>query len=373
MKKFLKWFLIILVSLTILLISTVMIIPKVAPQFGASAKGEHFKRIEASSNYRNGKFYNLVKTTMNGEDGSMMDAFWKFIKGGDNREPKDTISTYPFEKDKFTSSSEGVSFTWFGHSTAVIRIEGKNLLIDPVFSNHASPFSFLGPKGFPYTHQYTLDDLPEIDAVLISHDHYDHLDYETFLKLKNKVKKFYVPLGVSAHLIRWGIPAEHIIEMDWWDENQFDDKLKFACVPMRHFSGRGLGDRNSTLWAGWVILSPDYKVIHTGDSGYGNHFSAIGKKYGPFDLAMVECGQYNENWPNIHMFPEQTVKASIDLNSKYLLPIHWGRFNLALHAWTDPAERITAEAKNKNVNVITPKVGEIVLLSPPLPKTHWWD
>lgn len=373
MKKFLKWFVIIVVSLTIFLTAAVMILPKISPQFGATASGEQLKRVEASAHYRNGKFYNLVKTPMSGENGSMINTFWKFIKGGDNREPKDTITTFPFQKEKFEQLSDGFSFTWFGHSTAIIRIDGKTLLIDPVFSNHASPFSFFGPKGFPYSYQYTLDDLPEIDAVLISHDHYDHLDYETFQKLKSKVDKFYVPLGVSAHLIKWGVPVEDITEMDWWDESQFDDSLTFACVPMRHFSGRGISDRNSTLWAGWAIMGSNHKIVHTGDSGYGDHFKTIGEKYGPFDLAMVECGQYNESWPYIHMMPEQTVQASIDMNAKYLLPIHWGRFNLALHSWTEPAERVTAEAKSKNVNVITPVVGEIVLLSPPLPKTLWWD
>lgn len=373
MKKFFKWFLIIVVFLIVILISAVMIVPKVAPQFGGSVKGEYLMRIEKSPNYHDDRFYNLVKTSMNGENGSMLNAFWKFMKGGENREPKDTITTYPFDKESFTGNDEGFSFTWFGHSTVIIRIQGQTLLIDPVFSNHASPFSFFGPQGFPYTNNYSLKDLPHIDAVLISHDHYDHLDYETFLELKNKVNKFYVPLGVSAHLMKWGIPENNITELDWWDETQFNDSLMFACVPMRHFSGRGIGDRYKTLWGGWVIKSARHTIIHTGDSGYGDHFTEIGSKYGPFDMAMVECGQYNENWPNIHMMPEETVQANIDLRAKYLLPIHWGRFNLALHAWTDPAERVTAEAKKKNVNVITPIVGEIVSLSPPLPKTHWWE
>ncbi len=321
-----------------------MIIPKVAPQFGASAKGEHLEKIKKSPNYRNDRFFNLVETKMNGENGSMLNSFWKFIKGGDNREPKDTITTRPFLKDSFLNTEKGFSFTWFGHSTLLLNIGKKNMLIDPIFSNHASPFSFFGPQAFPYSNTYTLHDLPKLDAVIITHDHYDHLDYETFLDLKNMADRFYVPLGVSAHLIKWGIPSENIIELDWWDESQFED-LTLTCVPMRHFSGRGISDRYHTLWAGWVIKSPDHAVIHTGDSGYGDHFTEIGEKLGPFDLAMVECGQYNENWPYIHMMPEETVQASIDLKATYLLPIHWGRFNLALHSWTDPAERVTIEAK----------------------------
>jgi len=349
-----------------------MVIPKVAPQFGGTIKGEHLEKIKQSPNYRNDRFYNLVKTSMNGENGSMLKAFWKFVQGGKNREPKDTITTFSFKKEQFEQSKEGILFTWFGHSTSLVKIGGKTILIDPVFSNHASPFSFFGPQGFPYSNSYSLDDLPDLDAVVITHDHYDHLDYETFQRLKQLVTRFYVPLGVSAHLIKWGVPKENISELDWWDEIKYDN-LTLACVPMRHFSGRGMGDRYTTLWAGWVIKSSKNSVIHSGDSGYGDHFAAIGEKYGPFDFAMVECGQYNENWPYIHMMPEETVQASIDLNAKYLLPIHWGRFNLSLHSWTDPAERVTAEAKNKNVEVITPVVGEIVTLVLPLPKKHWWE
>lgn len=373
MRNFLKWFIIVLGSISILFIIPVMIVPKVAPQFGGTVQGDHLKQIKESPNYRNDRFYNLVKTKMNGENGSMLNAFWKFLKGGENREPNKIINTIPFDKESFASLNEGFSFTWFGHSTAMIRIQGKTLLIDPVFSNHASPFSFFGPQGFPYSNSYTLDGLTEIDAVLITHDHYDHLDYETFLQLKNKVNRFYVPLGVSAHLTKWGVPKENIIEMDWWDEIQFDEDLLFAFVPMRHFSGRGIVDRFKTLWGAWVIQTTDHSIIHTGDSGYGDHFKEIGLKYGPFDLAMVECGQYNENWPYIHMMPEETVQASIDLKARYLLPIHWGRFNLALHPWTDPIERATKEASEKEVTIITPVVGEIVNLIPPLPESRWWE
>lgn len=370
--KIFKWILITFASLIVLLIVSAVAIPKIAPQFGGNVKGKHLERIKQSPNFRNDRFYNLVETKMNGENGSMWKAAWKFLKGGDNREPDDTLSTIQFSKENFISDTNAFHFTWFGHSTVLVKIGGKNLLIDPIFSNHASPFSFFGPQAFPYSYQYSLDDLPRLDAVIITHDHYDHLDYETFIELKDRVSLFFVPLGVSAHLIKWGVSEEQIIELDWWNESTFD-KITLACVPMRHFSGRGMGDRYSTLWAGWVIKSGNHSIIHTGDSGYGDHFKEIGEKYGPFDLAMVECGQYNENWPNIHMMPEETVQASIDLNAKYLLPIHWGRFNLALHAWTDPIDRATLEAEIKNVNLISPVVGELVSLHPPIPTKHWWE
>lgn len=373
MKKFLKWFLILLLSLIFILISGIMIVPKIAPQFGALSKGERLERIKKSPQYRKDKFYNLVETPMSGENTSMWESAWKFIKGGDNREPDKVIKTIPFSEADFENSNQGISFSWFGHSTVLLRVDEKNILIDPVFSNHASPFSFIGAQGFEYSNRTLLKDLPKIDAVLISHDHYDHLDYETIQLLNEKVDKFYVPLGVGAHLEKWGIPVENIIEMDWWDEAVFDKNLTFAAVPMRHFSGRGITDRYSTLWAGWVVVSENYRIIHTGDSGYGDHFKAIGEKYGPFDLTMVECGQYNDGWPYIHMMPEQSVQAHIDLKGKVMMPIHWGRFNLSLHAWTDPVIRAKAEAEKKNVEIITPVVGDIFTLIPPLPKEKWWE
>lgn len=373
MKKFFKWLLIFIISLIVIFISGNMIVPKVAPQFGATPKGERLERIKKSPQYRNNKFYNLVETPMSGENTSMWESAWKFIKGGENREPKKVIETIPFSKTEFESGTSGISFSWFGHSTVLLRVDGKNILIDPVFSNYASPFSFLGTKGFQYSNRTLLNDLPNIDAVLISHDHYDHLDYETIKLLNEKVDRFYVPLGVAAHLEKWGIPVENIIEMDWWDESIFDKNLTFAAVPMRHFSGRGVMDRYSTLWVGWVIQSRNYSIIHTGDSGYGDHFKTIGDKYGPFDLTMVECGQYNEGWPYIHMMPEQSVQAHIDLKGKYMMPIHWGRFNLSLHEWTDPVERATAEATKKNVEILTPVVGDIFNLKPTLPKERWWE
>lgn len=347
-----------------------MIIPKIAPQFGANANGDRMERIEKSPHYKEGRFQNLVETPMYGENTSMWQNIIKFINGGENREPKEIIETIEFDGKQLAGNE--LSITWFGHSTVLLRMAERNLLIDPVFSNHSSPFAFMGPKAFKYSYQYSVDDLPEIDAVVITHDHYDHLDYETILQLKTLVKKFYVPLGMGAHLEKWGIPSAHIIEAEWWDEFQLNNEISLACVPMRHFSGRGISDRNKTLWAGWVIKSEKHSIIHTGDSGYGDHFKQIGEKYGPFDLTMVECGQYNEGWPYIHMTPEETVQAHIDLKGRFLLPIHWGRFNLSLHAWTDPSERAFITSNEKNVDLITPLPGQIVFFDKPLTFQQWW-
>ena len=370
MKKIIKWLLISILLIVFILIAAVMVVPKIAPQFGANATGARLERIEKSPHFKDGKFQNLVETPMYGENTSLWQSMVKFIRGGKNREPDSVIETVKFSDSAL--NIDDVTVTWFGHSTILLQIAGKNLLIDPVFSNHTSPFAFLGPKAFPYSNQYSIDELPEIDAVLISHDHYDHLDYESIHKLKSRVSKFYAPLGLGAHLEKWGIPAKNITEAEWWDEFQFDQEILFSCVPMRHFSGRGIADRNKTLWAGWVIKSKNHTIIHTGDSGYGDHFKQIGEKYGPFDLTMVECGQYNEGWPYIHMTPEETVQAHIDLNGRLLLPIHWGRFNLSIHAWTDPAERVSKAAYKRNIELITPVPGQQVLVNHPLVFYEWW-
>jgi L-ascorbate metabolism protein UlaG (beta-lactamase superfamily) len=308
---------------------------------------------------------------MYGENTSLWQSMVKFFKGGKNREPDNTIETVKFNTSSLKTSETAV--TWFGHSTILLQIAGKNMLIDPVFSKHVSPFNFMGPKAFPYSHSYRLNDLPEIDVVLITHDHYDHLDYETILKLKNKDIPFYVPLGLGAHLEKWGISAIHITEAEWWDEFQFNEEIILACVPMRHFSGRGFTDRNKTMWAGWVVKSEKHTIIHTGDSGYGDHFTQIGEKYGPFDLTMVECGQYNEGWPYIHMTPEETVQAHKDLKGDLLLPIHWGKFNLSLHTWTDPVERALEASDKMNVNLITPVPGRVVNLNVETVYYEWWQ
>ena len=371
MKKLIKWLLTIFITLALLIFIAIIIVPKMTPSFGAPAKGKYLERIKSSVNYKEGSFTNLLPTPMNTSGDSFFNTFLKFIRGGEDRKPKNVIQTSPFDKAHYSSADTSLSVTWFGHSTVLLKTGGKTLLIDPVFSDHASPFPFMGPRSFPYSQEYAIEDLPDIDAVLISHDHYDHLDYETIRKLNEKVSKFFVPLGLAAHLMRWNVPEANIYEMDWWDEVTFDNLL-FACVPMRHFSGRAITDRNSTLWAGWVIQSENRTVIHTGDSGYGPHFKKIGEKYGPFDLTMVECGQYNESWKLIHMMPEETVQAHLDMQGKFLIPIHWGRFNLALHPWKDPVLRVSAAAIENNVALITPVVGKTFTLNPPPQKSEWW-
>jgi L-ascorbate metabolism protein UlaG (beta-lactamase superfamily) len=263
--------------------------------------------------------------------------------------------------------------TWLGHSTMLLYIHGKTLLCDPVFNKMASPFSFIGPKRFAAKNPVTVEDLPPVDAVCISHDHYDHLDHQTIKKLKRAARHFFVPLGVGAHLERWGVAPARITELDWWEETTFEG-LKLACTPSRHFSGRTLTDRFKTLWASWVISDGKTNVYFSGDTGYGAHFKKIGKKYGPFDLTMLECGQYDTRWPNVHMTPEQTATAHLDLHGKRMLPMHWGAFRLAFHTWTEPVERVLVAAAANGSHVVTPRLGETMdIIAKAYPTAQWWS
>jgi L-ascorbate metabolism protein UlaG (beta-lactamase superfamily) len=231
----------------------------------------------------------------------------------------------------------------------------------------------IGSKRYSVTLPIEPEHLPPIDAVILSHDHYDHLDYHSIQKLKDKVGKFIVPFGVGSHLVRWGVHPAKISEYDWWSELELDG-LKLVCTPARHFSGRSLFNRDSTLWCSWVIMGQQTRIFYGGDSGYAPHFKEIGEKYGPFDLTFMECGQYDERWPAIHMMPEETVQAHIDVLGKLMIPIHWSAFTMALHDWTDPIERVTKAAKERNVNISTPRIGEAVNVgSAEYPASVWWN
>ncbi|MDH4421642.1 MULTISPECIES: MBL fold metallo-hydrolase [Bacillus] len=264
------------------------------------------------------------------------------------------------------------SVTWFGHSASLLKIEGKKLLLDPMLGDASSPFPVFNSKRYSGTFSLEREDLQEIDAIIISHNHYDHLNYKSIMQLKDRAKHFYVPNGVAQYLIKWGVSPSKISEHNWWDEIMFDN-IKLVCAPARHFSGRSMTDRDRSLWCSWLILGQETKVFFSGDSGYAPHFKEIGDKYGPFDLTLMECGQYDTRWSAIHMLPEETVQAHIDVKGELLLPIHWGAFTLALHEWSDPIERVTKEAKRLGVNIATPQIGEsITLKSTDYPSAAWW-
>jgi len=251
-------------------------------------------------------------------------------------------------------------------------MDGKKILLDPMFGDTPAPHPWLGSKRYSDGLPIEIEKLPRIDFVIFSHDHYDHLDYGSIQKLKNKVGHFYVPLGVENHLIAWGVPASAISVLDWWDETNAMG-IELICAPARHFSGRGLMDRASTLWCSWIIKGKEQKIYFSGDSGYGPHFKEVGDKHGPFDIALMECGQYNEQWEAIHMMPEQTAQAGVEVQAKMIMPIHWGAFTLALHSWTDPVERVLLEAKELDLPVATPIIGEPIIVGDSLyPKSTWW-
>jgi len=348
----------IIISILISIILGINLYIRINPTFGANKKYISKAKLELSPHFKNDKFQNIEPTVMMTSEDGYWSTIKKYFNGVENDKPSTPIKSLKFNNEDFSSSKNPITYTWFGHSTVLLKIYGKVIITDPVFSKTASPVPFIN-KAFKFENKYSVNILPEIDVVLISHDHYDHLDYKTIQKINSKTKKFIVPLGVEAHLLRWGIPQDKIEIADWGDTIQIGSELLFISTPARHFSGRGPKDRNSTLWCSWVIESNNQKVFFGGDSGYGKHFKEIGNKYGPFNLTMIECGQYNENWNQIHSMPEQTVQANIDLRGEKLLPIHWSKYKLSIHSWKEPIKRAIAESKNKNVTIELVRIGEI--------------
>ena len=346
-----------------------------APQFGTKSRGQSLDRMKGSKQYVDGKFENTSHTPMMAESSlqEKISLFSKFIKGVEGQVPEDGLPVVLRKKEDFTSPpAQGIAVTWFGHSAVLIELNGKRIFADPMLGQRASPVSFIGSKRFSPALPINIEDLPPLDFVLLSHDHYDHLDYGSIQKLRAKAKHFIVPLGVAAHLEKWGVPKEDITEFDWWDSATVDG-LFFAATPARHFSGRGLWDRNATLWCSWVLKSGEEAVYFGGDSGYDAHFKQIGEKYGPFDLTMLECGQYNQAWQYIHMMPEQTAQAHLDLKGDMLMPTHWGAFSLALHPWKEPIERLSKAAAQQNIKLATPIIGQTWRVSQDLPQAKWWE
>jgi len=295
---------------------------------------------------------------------------FNFFGKGIDRAPGTVLPSV--RTDLKTLPDEAPTIIWFGHSSYMIRLQGKNILVDPVFSKRASPVQYMGVKSFDVSTPYFAEDLPTIDLMIITHDHYDHLDYNSILKLQHNVKAYYTALGVGEHLVYWGIDESRIHEFDWWEGETVLPGIELMATPTRHFSGRGF-TRNKTLWASFILKTNSHCLFLGGDSGYDETFKTIGNKYGPFDLAILECGQYNTMWPNIHMMPEETVLASIDLRAKMFMPVHWGKFTLALHPWKEPVERALKQATLLNAKMITPMIGEPVVLNKVLPQTRWWN
>jgi len=348
---------IILLSLVLLLaISTYFYMR--SPKFGKAPSGKRLERMLQSPNYKDGKFQNLHHTPSLTEGYSMLGVMFDMLfKDHPRRKPVDSLPSVKTDLLNLPASENVL--VWFGHSSYFMQINGKRFLVDPVFSGNASPIPGT-TKSFKGADIYSVNDLPNIDYLVISHDHYDHLDYETIMALKSKVKTVICGLGVGEHFEYWGYAPTQLIERDWNEEINLGDDFKLHTVPGRHFSGRGF-TRNNTLWTSYILETPKAKIYIGGDSGYDTHFKQIGEKFGPMDLAILENGQYNVAWQAIHTLPHETLQAAKDLKAKRLFPVHSSKFTLAMHQWDEPLNDISRLAEG-NLPLVTPMIGEKVEL-----------
>jgi L-ascorbate metabolism protein UlaG (beta-lactamase superfamily) len=317
------------------------------PQFGGTFEGARLARMQASPQFIDGKFQN---TPPQNTDESLL-RLYRHYSQGQVREPKFEVPVLDVRLD--APPSRALKAIWLGHSSVLVELDGVRLMTDPVLSDVASPLP-VGPKRL-HRAPVAIEDLKNVDAVVISHDHYDHLDMKTVQQLASGGTHFFVPLGIGAHLERWKVPAAQIHDMDWWERASFRG-IEIHCTPARHYSGRKRMD-NSTLWSSWTIKG-SRAVHYSGDTGYGPHFSEIRKRLGAMDLSLIKVGAYGEPWLDIHMDPESAVRAHIDLGGHTLLPTHWATFNLSYHSWDEPILRTLAAAREKRIDVITPKIGE---------------
>lgn len=326
-------------------------------------------RYAASPQRREGRFRNHKPRPAMGFLKTLR-IFWDFTF----HKPKDTVPpgptpVVPLTKADLEAAPDRSLFR-LGHSTLLLKLRGGFWITDPVFAERASPVQWAGPKRF-HAPPIALEDLPPLRGVVLSHDHYDHLDRETVERLAGRAEVFLTPLGVGDRLVAWGVPAAKVRQFDWWQGTTIDG-LQFTATPAQHFSGRGLFDGDRTLWSSWVIVDGDLRVFFSGDGGYFGGFAEIGRRFGPFDVTMLETGAYDARWAYVHMQPEQTVQAHQDLRGRVLLPVHNGTFDLAMHAWDDPFERVSALAAERGIALSTPRMGERVDLASPQPTTAWW-
>lgn len=341
---------------------------------GAAPTGERLARIQRSPNYRDGAFQNPAATSL-ATDGGTWQTIRRWLGGHEQRVPSGPLPVVSLTRTDFAQPPvSGLRATWLGHSTVLVEIDGARILFDPVWARRASPSSLIGPRRF-FDPPLALDNLPPLDAIIASHDHYDHLDRGVVRALARDPTqsraRFVVPLGVGAHLERWGLPPDRITELDW-SESTTVGPLSLTATPARHFSGRGISDRNHTLWASWSVAGPTHRVFHSGDTGPFAGFVDIGTAHGPFDLTLIKIGAYGDTWPDIHLTPEQAVDAHAKVRGKLLLPIHWGTFNLAFHAWDEPAERVVSAAVAGNTRLIVPRPGESIEPATARQVDPWW-
>jgi L-ascorbate metabolism protein UlaG (beta-lactamase superfamily) len=340
-----------------------------SPQFGSNPSSYQKKIYSRFGNYVNGEFKNDEPTKLFTEEMSMAN----FFKDHPNQVPKKDIIPMELDIESFKSHSNGkFKLSWLGHSAFIMNLGGNIILLDPMLGQFAAPVPVPSLKRYSTQIAFSVEDIDTIDMVVYSHDHYDHLDYSTIKKIKGKVGLFIVPHGVGNHLRSWEVPEQSIIELNWNDSKEING-IEFVCLPARHFSGRGPFNRNSTLWSSWAIKSEHGKIYFSGDSGYGKHLKKIGDEHGPFDISLIDCGQYNKAWKYSHMFPEQSLKATKDLKGEYLIPIHWGAFTLSTHSWIEPPEKVFANAEKLGQKIILPQIGQIISMKQTNYKIKkWW-
>ncbi len=365
-KKKFFWCVVVILSLSAFIYTSLT-----HERFGAKPTGERLKRIEKTATYKNGAFTNTLPDPTNLEKENFFIRMYKihFDKDGERVPSKPIPTVKTLLKDLDITKDTIIPL---GHSSYYMHLNGLRILIDPVFTPYAAPFSILN-KAFEGTSVYSVSDLPEIDYVLITHDHYDHLDYDTMKALRHTVPTVIAPLGVGAHLEHWGYAPEQIKEGYWYEGFRLNNDVEVFIVPARHYSSR-LFDKNKTLWAGFALKSPKHNIYFSGDTGYGDHFTEISEKYGPFDVVMLDVGQYNsKGWPHIHMLPHEAATAAVELGAKRMLPGHNGKFAIALHDWKEPFELITAASVDKPYVLLTPMIGEIITIADSTQSfSAWW-
>jgi L-ascorbate metabolism protein UlaG (beta-lactamase superfamily) len=349
----------------------------VLPALGARARGERLARMQRSPHWRDGHFHDPVP-----RDGANVYAYLRrqigwaamtdwLLGGSKHRVPKEALQIAARSRNDFAAAPRsGLRVTWLGHSTTIVEIDGARVLVDPVWSPYAGPTRLAGQRRF-FPPPLPLSELPDIDVVVVSHDHYDHLDYPTIRQLAPSGATFVTALGVGAHLEAWGIAPERIVELDWWEEQRLAG-LTFIATPARHFSGRGVLDLEHTLWAGFAIIGPQHRVYYSGDTAMFPGFAEIGARLGPFDAALIEAGGYSRHWADVHLGPEQAVQAHGMVQGKVMVPVHWSMFDLAMHGWTEPIERVLAAARPRGIPVATPRLGESFEPGGVLPSERWW-
>lgn len=353
-------------ALALLLLLLLVVLVQGWAAFGKAPADERLARMQRSPQWSDGTFEN-PQPLWNDPWGMLGEA----MSSSPHASPDEPPPVVEVDGERFaTPPGSGLRVTWLGHSTLLIEVDGHRILTDPVWGERTSPLSWMGPQRW-YAPPLPLSEVPSLDAVVLSHDHYDHLDHPTIVAMKDWDTTFIAPLGVGAHLAYWGVPEARIVELDWWQEHALGD-LRLVATPARHASGRQLLDQDRTLWAGYALIGADHRVFFSGDTGLFPAMTEIGERLGPFDIAMIEVGAYGQAWPDWHLGPEQAVRAQQMVQGRLLLPVHWGLFDLAYHGWTEPIERVLVAAREAGTEVVAPRPGESFEPAAPPPLVAWW-